>query len=1310
MEELINIQSLDPQTFEYQEYSSQDTNLITKNVIETQFNPSTDYIEYFVYDVNGNILLDLTEGYTNYSILNNQLSLDPVADLKSVGYEQGNYNVLYNFLQPKIASSPNNHYFIEEISSDRKEIRLNSTQILSGDITGQATLFIEEINTSPLNYLDFYLDFGNNILLIANNLLLDSSDPTSPTLLVKLYEALPNNFQLKSECWIVEQVAESIAYNVSIEPIYSNLETSIPLKGPNLNLDIKDKINNSTPYSNYLSLSSTSTPQGSGSLQYQLNSLLVEKGIEVNIDYSDYSNFVHFSSAQTRLENFYYKLSLIEEYNYSASLSSGTNSNQYVVSSNNVWQNKINEIITGFDGYEYYLYFESGSTCWPKSNTEPPYINESSTSTIGQTWLSNQLVVAEDFDLENNNALINAVPDYLRDDPDNNQFELFIEMIGQHFDNIFIYLQDVSQKYNADNRLNYGISKDLVADVLRDMGIKIYQNNFSTNDLYSAFLGFTPSGSLYNLPYTTGSLPTPEGWEYIDTYITASSTGSLQPTDDINKSIYKRIYHNLPYLLKKKGTVEGLRALITTYGIPDTILRVNEFGGKDKINQNDWDFWYNQFNYVYNTEDNGYITTDWVLDSNWNSPNDVPGTVEFRFKTPGLDSALTSPTQSLWSLGADIELYLQYTGSGYISGSYSGSIPDVENQYANLILNIGGTTESIYLPFFDGGWWSVAVTRDNDDFTLFAGNNIYTGEEGSSIGFTGSATFNVSSTPWVNSTTSIFAGASSYNKFSGSLQEIRYYNQALSQSVFNDFVMNHNSIEGNGINSSANQLAFRAALGGELYTGSVSIHPNVTGSYITASFLSGNTFTITNGGFVSNEEYVYFDQVPVGIKNRNSNKIKPSSLILPYSGSNESNIPINTILSPFKSVQQNSYTSESYTRDVDYVEVAFSPQNEINDDIISSLGYFNIGDYIGDPRQVSSSAESYSDLDTLRDIYFEKYTHNYDIWDYIRLIKYFDNSLFKMLKDWVPARTSLAAGVVVKQHLLERNKYPVPQLNTYTTTSFEYLNNPFITQNLEITGSSIQMETITGSDGGSFSNSSISNLNTYLVTNNGEFTTPAPSAYVVFKNNIDTFNAISSNGILWDPTTGKITLDPSISSLGTADVLFDLTVGCFSPADYPVQVVLSSSAGQLISPVEATTTAQSASFSYTISPGVDYYIYLAPDDINDNINLALSITGSWEYNNQSWTGSTPSLLGPVPFVNDSQHEFFDGELSGSNLIVTTQSLNSNNPFLEVDTTVLNYTASIFCSENVTINTFLNNSMYTPVGGVIFLYFDSSSFA
>ena len=121
---------------------------------------------------------------------------------------------------------------------------------------------------------------------------------------------------------------------------------------------------------------------------------------------------------------------------------------------------------------------------------------------------------------------------------------------------------------------------------------------------------------------------------------------------------------------------------------------------------------------------------------------------------------------------------------------------------------------------------------------------------------------------------------------------------------------------------------------------------------------------------------------------------------------------------------------------MNYVEAGFSPQDEVNDDIISQLGSFNIGEYIGDPRQVSSSLTYYPDFNRLRDSYFTKYISNYNLWDYIRLIKFYDNSLFKMIKDFTPARTSLATGIIIKQTMLERNKYPLPQATINSEITF----------------------------------------------------------------------------------------------------------------------------------------------------------------------------------------------------------------------------------------------------------------------------------
>ena len=241
--------------------------------------------------------------------------------------------------------------------------------------------------------------------------------------------------------------------------------------------------------------------------------------------------------------------------------------------------------------------------------------------------------------------------------------------------------------------------------------------------------------------------------------------------------------------------------------------------------------------------------------------------------------------------------------------------------------------------------------------------------------------------------------------------------------------MNPHSIEGNTINSSPEQLVFRAPLGGELYKGTTSIHPKVAGSWTPIpSFTTGNSnfHFNTTPTFVPNTEIFFADQPIAGIKNIIGDKIRIENNVTPEGNT----------LSSYKSLSQMSNISQSYTPGINYLEVAFSPANEINEDIMDQIGYFNMGDYIGDPRQRSSSATSYPDLNNLRDDYFEKYTKNYNLKDFIRLIKFFDNSLFKMIKDFVPARTSLASGIVIKQHLLERNKYPHPQ-PTFTNLELE---------------------------------------------------------------------------------------------------------------------------------------------------------------------------------------------------------------------------------------------------------------------------------
>ena len=87
-------------------------------------------------------------------------------------------------------------------------------------------------------------------------------------------------------------------------------------------------------------------------------------------------------------------------------------------------------------------------------------------------------------------------------------------------------------------------------------------------------------------------------------------------------------------------------------------------------------------------------------------------------------------------------------------------------------------------------------------------------------------------------------------------------------------------------------------------------------------------------------------------------------------------------------------------------------------DIIKSFGNFNIDNYIGAPED--EYKDEYTELKDVRDYYFQRL--NRDIYEYIRLIRYIDKSLFDVLEDLVPARAKVSKGLLIEPHYLERSK------------------------------------------------------------------------------------------------------------------------------------------------------------------------------------------------------------------------------------------------------------------------------------------------
>lgn len=577
-------QDLPEDIFGFEQYSQEDRDLIPSFQINSVFDPQKHYSELYILSLSDEILESIPN-YTGYTQLGNAqsagqdgasvLTIDPILDAKAYGYTNGGVKLLYHFLDDLYTQdSTTSTFYIQEISPDRTEISLASTTI-APEVLTSTTSAIKEKLQSQSYFSGFRLNFANNDLFIATNIDTLSSDK-GIVVVVKLYEPLPTTYNVKSKLNVVDLVSDSAVYEVDAEFVIEP-EVAPTLKAPNFNIEIADESVVPTGYSNYNELFNYSVNNANS----ELYSLINEKGININVDYEDFSSFVHFSSAQERLLNFKYKVDLLTSYSSSISLiGSSTTGLQGISGSRSYYEGLTTGVLGSFDHYERFLYYESGSSSWPKSNDTKPYTNIPSKDPITNVpnstttaWFTAQVEEALLFDQNNNNSLVYSIPAFLRDDNDNERYLTFVYMVGQHFDNLWLYAKAVTDKYDADNRLTHGISKDLVGEALKNFGVKLYTSNKSTEDLFSTFIGQA---------YQSGS-------EVINNYITGSLTGSntpIQPAsyDGYQKEVQKRIYHNLPLLLKSKGTERGLRALINCFGIPSDILKIKLYGGRNVDN------------------------------------------------------------------------------------------------------------------------------------------------------------------------------------------------------------------------------------------------------------------------------------------------------------------------------------------------------------------------------------------------------------------------------------------------------------------------------------------------------------------------------------------------------------------------------------------------------------------------------------------------------------------------------------------------------------------------------------------------------
>ena len=607
----------------------EDSQGLTSRDIKRKFGKSNDYVELHVLDLGGDLLYS-APNYNGYSLpnqiestenstLTSTLFIDPYKFLQDNDFYVGQYNVICNIHRKKIFSGLQADFKIHEISPSRTELKIKALGNVE-DTFKQAVLdFISEIEGSLFNK-DFTLNFGNNTNILGINIAYNNPDETA---LIKLYEPLPPEIEKGATFWVVEEIIEPLEFKVDLgQP--TEVETGIPLRGPNFRIDTR--LNDSIPsqfkvYNDFLENTNSS------SLYTVMSSL--SESIELSIDYTKtgtgsletgfhFENFTHFGSAEERLKNFKYKLELLElfdrQINEISTIQGSVSSSVAVTSNINLIENKKAKLISGFDNYEKFLYYENHPFAWPKvpdfgignlQVTNSALLPESIYLEVGLTdcdvffkpfnlrpttsseaieWYGStndlninyggQILSASRFDRDNKHSLVRTIPEHVSMREENAQYITFTNMIGHYFDQIWIYIDHIGQIRNAHNSFKDGISKDLVYTALSSLGVEAF-DQFENEELFEYIIGTNKakSGSF-------GTYDAPDGTIMVtSSLVTCDNGGSSVPKGDITKEIWKRLYHNLPYLLKTKGTERGIKALMNCYGVPETILNVKEYGG-----------------------------------------------------------------------------------------------------------------------------------------------------------------------------------------------------------------------------------------------------------------------------------------------------------------------------------------------------------------------------------------------------------------------------------------------------------------------------------------------------------------------------------------------------------------------------------------------------------------------------------------------------------------------------------------------------------------------------------------------------------
>ena len=567
------------------------------------------------------------------------------------------------------------------------------------------------------------------------------------------------------------------------------------------------------------------------------------------------------------------------------------------------------------------------------------------------------------------------------------------------------------------------------------------------------------------------------------TNITPDIVNSEYTLQYLQNQIWRRILINANDILKSKGTMHGIKAFLRAVGIDgDNIFRFKEYGGPTQRSLDALRESRNEIGTALEFKNGGYIATPYLSVSRVEPGYPIPaGTfvidpvTNHNIGTTNIDDGLL--TSGSWTFEgiynyAGIKSTNSVQSLVRIMSSGSGN---TENVLANLYATSGSglnlyvqpnvnapastpaLTMSITTPnVLDGQAWNISFGRQRADaigqvsssyFLRVGRNNLgsiveeyvtsslfddnFITNSASNLWQVRNSTYNVSGAFLAigSGSTNIpvntkFINENNLQTFDGRVSQLRWWSKALRINEWREHVRDYKSI---GVDDPRVNFNFenRATgsfekLRGDWATDQTDLATNASGSIQVFDF-SQNNLHASGSGFPADstvivpERFYYSFISPNFDEAVTDQKVRVRS----YQSSDfvEQDVGMYSQVAPVYEIQQEQIPEDNAKFSID-----FSIVDSLNQDMIgmfSSLELFN--NILGDPNMMFSP--DYPDLETLRDVYFNRLTDKLNVRGFFDFYQWFNTNMGKFIGQLLPRKTKFQGiNYVIQSHMLERSK------------------------------------------------------------------------------------------------------------------------------------------------------------------------------------------------------------------------------------------------------------------------------------------------